>query len=124
MSKTIRTDEKLWNQIKKQIKNSNYGGEKGKWNARRSQLAVKIYKDMGGGYIGKKNPNNKLTKWTNEDWNYIDGDKKGRYLPKKVRDVLTEKQKLKENKLKRNKKGRNIPYTRETKKIMRKKNIF
>ena len=36
--------------------------------ARAMQLAVKYYKDMGGTYSGKKSSNNKLSKWSKEDW--------------------------------------------------------
>jgi hypothetical protein len=37
-------------------------------SARAMQLAVKYYKDMGGTYSGKKSSNNKLSKWSKEDW--------------------------------------------------------
>lgn len=121
---TIRTNEKLWTMIKEKIKDSNYYGIKGKWNARRSQLAVRLYKELGGKYIGKKNPNNKLTKWTKEQWGYVNDNKKGRYLPKKVRSVMTKKQKEKENKLKGNKKGQKVKYSQSVKKIMKDKKIF
>ena len=37
-------------------------------SARAMQLAVKYYKDMGGTYSGKKSSDNKLSKWSKEDW--------------------------------------------------------
>ena len=37
-------------------------------SARAMQLAVKYYKDAGGTYEGKKSKDNKLSKWTKEDW--------------------------------------------------------
>ena len=32
------------------------------------QLAVKYYKDMGGTYQDKTSSDNKLSKWSKEDW--------------------------------------------------------
>ena len=32
------------------------------------QLAVKYYKQAGGTYVGKKSKDNKLSKWSKEDW--------------------------------------------------------
>ena len=37
-------------------------------SARAMQLATKYYKDMGGTYKGKKSSNNRLSRWTKEDW--------------------------------------------------------
>lgn len=99
--KTIRTDEILWQKIKNKYHNGSKGGAAGTWNARKAQLSVLEYKSKGGGYIGKKSNNNSLVKWTKEDWGYIDGKKGNRYLPKKVREVLTVKQKNKENRAKK-----------------------
>ena len=122
MSEVKRTKPELWERIKNKWLNGNKAGIAGKWNARKAQLATIEYKQKGGGYIGPKK-NNSLTKWTNEEWGYIKGSS-GRYLPKSVRDKLTERQKAKENRIKGNKKGRNIPYTRETKKLMKQEDIF
>lgn len=124
VKKTIRTKPELWKCLVDTIKDTNHYGIKGKWNARRSQLAVRLYKQMGGGYIGKKNPKNLLTKWTKEDWNYINKDKKGRYLPKKVRDSLSDKEKKKENKLKRGNKGKRVPYGSKVQSLMKSKKIY
>jgi hypothetical protein len=85
---------------------------------------VKIYKERGGEYIGKKNPNNSLTKWSKENWQYAGSEGKSRYLPKKIIDALPKKIIETENKLKGNKLGQKIPYTNELKKIMKSKNIF
>ena len=69
----------------------------GKHSARAMQLATKLYKERGGGYSGAKSEENKLSKWTKEDW----GTKSGkpstigakatgeRYLPKKAREALS-----------------------------------
>ena len=63
------------------------------------QLATKYYKDAGGKYEGKKPSakNNKMKKWTKEDWgtrsgkNSTEGSKATgeRYLPKKKRDAMS-----------------------------------
>ena len=49
-------------------------------SARAMQLAVKYYKDAGGTYEGKKSKDNKLSKWSKEDWQtkeeYEKGEKK------------------------------------------------
>ena len=71
----------------------------GKHSARAMQLATKIYKAGGGKYEGKKPSakNNKMKKWTKEDWgtksgkNSTEGRKATgeRYLPKKKRDAMS-----------------------------------
>ena len=73
----------------------------GKHSARAMQLATKYYKDSGGGYEGKKPSaeSNKMKKWTKEDWGTKSGknstEGKGatgeRYLPKKKRDAMSDK---------------------------------
>lgn len=102
-------DPQLWKSIKEKWHNSDKGGEAGKWNARKAQLAVKEYKSRGGKYIGKKDPNNSLTLWTKEDWGYIDGKEGNRYLPKNVRENLTIKEKMIENKRKKKSTNENQP---------------
>lgn len=84
----IKTNPKLWEAAKKQAV-SKMGGH----SARAMQLAVKIYKEKGGGYRGEKSPSNALTQWTKQDW----GTKSGkpsketgeRYLPKKAIEALS-----------------------------------
>jgi hypothetical protein len=88
-----KTDPAKWERAKATAK-ARMGG---KHSARAMQLATQIYKDGGGGYKGPKSSNNKLSKWTREDW----GTKSGkpstvgegatgeRYLPKKARDALS-----------------------------------
>ena len=60
-----------------------------KFSARAMQLAVKLYKERGGGYIGEKSPDNSLTKWTEEDWGYVGEPGHSRYLPKEAREHLS-----------------------------------
>lgn len=123
MSQTsIRTKPELWEKVKKIVIKSPKGGVSGKWSARKAQLAVALYKKKGGGYKGKKSPRNSLVKWTKEDWGYINENKKskrkskskksGRYLPKKVREQLTPREKQIENRLKGTKRGKWVPYSK------------
>ena len=91
-----RDDPALWDKVKKQVTAGSKGGEKGEWSARKAQLAVAEYKKQGGGYIGKKDPHNSLHEWTEEDWGTKSGKKSGdtheRYLPKKAREALSDKE--------------------------------
>jgi len=68
-----KRDPKKWSAAKSRAK-AKMGG---KWSARAAQLAVKYYKDSGGKYKGKKPSakNNKLKKWTKQDWQWS-GDRK------------------------------------------------
>jgi hypothetical protein len=103
-----KTKPKLWKRIVASVKSGSAGGKKGTWTARKAQLAVQKYKKAGGGYRGRKSSKNSLSKWSKQDWGYITkGDsrkprkKRGRYLPKKVREGLTPSQKAYENRKKR-----------------------
>jgi hypothetical protein len=117
-----RTNQKLWEKIKKSVHKGSVGGKAGTWNARKAQLAVKKYKNLGGKYKGGKSPSNSLSKWTREKWDYIDGKKGNRYLPEKIRKSLSRAQKSAENRRKRSatKKGqRRSPYTKSVRSKMR-----
>ncbi len=97
MAKGIATkkDPKKWAAAKAKAK-ARMGG---KHSARAMQLATKYYKAAGGKYEGKKPSakNNKMKKWTKEDWgtrsgkNSTEGSKATgeRYLPKKKRDAMS-----------------------------------
>ena len=63
-----RTNQKLWERVKNEVTNGSRGGLPNQWSARKAQLAVKLYKDRGGKYIGKKSHSNSLTQWTNQNW--------------------------------------------------------
>jgi hypothetical protein len=84
-----RNNEELWEQCKIEAVN-----KMGKFSARAMQYAVKIYKERGGGYIGKKKMNNGLVKWTKENWGYTGEAGHSRYLPKKAREHLTVGEKI------------------------------
>jgi len=119
-----KANPRLWQQIKDAWMQGAKGGPAGKWNARKAQLAVQEYKRRGGTYLGRKDPGNSLRIWTREDWGYVDGDAKGRYLPKAVRDALTSAERARENARKRGKKGRNVPYSESVTRKMRQAGVI
>jgi hypothetical protein len=103
-----KTKPGLWKRIVARVKAGSKGGRPGQWSARKAQLAVSRYKKAGGGYKGKKSSSNKLSKWTKQKWGYVTkGDekkpraKRGRYLPKKVRESLSKSEKAATNRRKR-----------------------
>ena len=75
---------------------SDKGGRKGQWSARKAQLAVQRYKAAGGGYEGRKSADNHLVQWEREEWGTKSGDPSKdtgeRYLPKAVREALTDEE--------------------------------
>lgn len=94
MAKTAeKTDPALWEMVKNDVTRGGKGGRPGQWSARKAQLAVKAYKDAGGGYKGAKSADNHLVQWTREDWGTRSGgdsmDTGERYLPKAARAGLT-----------------------------------
>lgn len=121
MESTGRTNEKLWEESKTEaIKRMG-----GKFSARAMQLAGRLYRDAGGGYIGVKTQAQKdLTKWTGEDWrtksglpSKITGE---RYLSSKAIKALTAKE-YKETtraKIKGTKEGKQ--FVKQPKKIVEK----
>ncbi len=96
MASAQKSNPKLWDKIKHEFMESDKGGERGQWSARKAQLAVQEYKKRGGGYEdeGPSQKNTDLHRWTDEDWGTKSGDKSNqsgqRYLPKRVRMLLTE----------------------------------
>jgi hypothetical protein len=91
-----KSDPKLWGKVKRQVTAGDKGGHKGQWSARKAQLAVQEYKRQGGGYKGGKSKDNALERWTEEEWGTRSGRKSTdtgeRYLPKKARKALSEKE--------------------------------
>ena len=119
----IKSNPKLWEEVKKKVIRGNKGGSPGKWSARKAQLAVAEYKRLGGGYKGKKSPSNSLTKWSREKWDYVSPvgrkTKTGRYLPEKVRRMLSPSEKKRENRLKGSRRGKWVSYSPSVVKKMR-----
>ncbi len=123
-SKAVKSNPKLWERLKKSVMKGSKGGPSGKWSARKAQLLVSKYKKSGGKFKGKKSNCNSLTKWSKEQWGYVGKPKQSRYLPKKVRKMLTKREKSIENKRKGRKRGKNIPYSKSVNKKMRKAGIY
>ena len=99
MSTATKTNPALWKKAKQQAK-AKMGG---KHSARAMQLAVKIYKEKGGGYKGAKSSDNKLAKWTKQEWTTSSGkpsEGKRRYLPKKAWSALSASEKAATNRAK------------------------
>ena len=123
-----KSNPRLWESVKKKIKSGSKGGPSGKWSARKSQLAVAEYKKRGGKYIGKKSKCNSLSKWSREKWGYVKGSnpksRRGRYLPEKVRRMLTPKERKAENKRKGSKRGKGVSYSPSVNRKMRKAGIY
>ena len=69
-----KTNPSLWSRCKSEAK-SRMGG---KHSARAMQLAVKLYKQRGGGFKGPKPSakTNKMKKWTKQKWMYLSDFKK------------------------------------------------
>ena len=111
MSTATKTNPSLWKRVVASVKSGSKGGDPGEWSARKAQLAVKIYKDKGGGYKDEKSESNKLTKWTKQEWTTSSGkpsEGKRRYLPKAAWKALSSSEKAATNRAKAegNKKGK------------------
>ncbi len=85
----VRLDPLLWEYCKEEAIS-----KMGKFSARAMQYAVKLYKEKGGRYKGKKTSKNSLVKWTKEDWGYTGEPGHSRYLPKKAREHLSVGEKI------------------------------
>ena len=68
-----KRDPKKWAEAKARARKK-MGGH----SARAMQLAVKYYKQSGGTYQGKKSKNNKLSRWSKEDWQTKNEYEKGK----------------------------------------------
>ena len=111
-----RTNEKLWKKVKKEAVEK-MGGH----SARAMQYAVKLYKDRGGKYLGKKRQDNDLATWTRANWQYAPGSKsKDRYLPKDAWEKLSPSEERATRKKKKGKLGEWIPNTKKAKDAARK----
>jgi len=130
VKQVIRTDPKLWESVKKKITSGSKGGNPEQWSARKAQLAVAEYKKRGGGYTknSAKPRDTSLGKWTRQKWgtksgkNSVVGKKATgeRYLPKKARDALTDKEYKQTSRKKRKDMKKGIQYSRQPSKISRK----
>ena len=120
----LRTNPELWTRVKAEVMRGNKGGLSGQWSARKAQLAVKLYKDRGGKYIGKKSSKNSLHQWTIQNWrtksglpSLLTGE---RYLPAKVIKRLSSAEYARTTRKKREGLRRGQQFTKQPKSIMRK----
>lgn len=103
MSVAKKTDPAKWKATVARVKASSKGGDPGEWSARKAQIAVKQYKDSGGGYVGAKSSDNSLAKWTDQKWRTSDNtpsEGKKRYLPDKAWSSLSSGEKAATNRAK------------------------
>jgi hypothetical protein len=103
MSTSTKTNPGLWKRVVSSVKSGSKGGDAGEWSARKAQLAVKKYKDAGGGYKGAKSSSNSLSKWSKQEWTTSSGkpsEGKRRYLPKKAWSSLSASEKAATNRAK------------------------
>lgn len=132
-----KSNPSLWSRCKSEAK-AKMGG---KHSARAMQHAVKLYKQRGGKYKGKKPTakTNKMKKWTKQKWMYLSdykkkkkdknkaddhfandefldlNDAKGRYLPEAKWKSLTPKERTATDQ-KKKREGKNKQYVSNTKK--------
>lgn len=103
MSVAKKTDPAKWKATVARVKASSKGGDPGEWSARKAQIAVKQYKESGGGYVGAKSSDNSLAKWTDQKWRTSDNtpsEGKKRYLPDKAWSSLSSGEKAATNRAK------------------------
>ena len=123
-----KSNPTLWSKVVSSVKAGSKGGNPGQWSARKSQLAVKKYKESGGGYQGKKSESNSLKKWTDQKWRTKSGkpslETGERYLPEKAIKSLSKKEYASTTKAKREgiKKGKQ--FVSQPKKIKAKTSKF
>ena len=123
------SNPKLWETIKNKVMKMETGGTKaGQWSARKAQMAVAMYKEKGGGYTEKKDSNNSLTKWSDQNWrtksgkpSHITGE---RYLPKKAIDNLSDKEYRKTSRLKKTSMKKGKQFSKQPEKIADKTKKF
>ena len=91
-----KTDPALWEKVKNEVRAGDKGGHPGEWSARKAQFAVQEYKKRGGGYEGERGEDNHLLQWEKEEWGTKSGGESletgERYLPKKVREALSDEE--------------------------------
>ena len=91
-----KNDPELWDKVKARVTEGDKGGKPGQWSARKAQMAMAEYQREGGGYKGAKSADNHLAQWTKEEWGTKSGHESletgERYLPKKARAVLSDKE--------------------------------
>jgi len=120
----LRTKPELWSRVKAEVTRSSKGGLPGQWSARKAQLAVKLYKDRGGKYSGKKDSRNSLHQWTVQNWrtksglpSLLTGE---RYLPAKAIKHLSASEYSRTSRKKRQGLRKGEQFTKQPRSIARK----
>jgi len=120
----LRTKPELWERVKAEVTRGSKGGLPGQWSARKAQLAVKLYNDRGGKYIGKRSSRNSLHQWTVQDWRTKSGKASlvtgERYLPAKAIKHLSSAEYSRTTRKKREGLRRGEQFTKQPKSIARK----
>ena len=120
MSTATKTKPKLWEAAKAEAKRR-MGG---KHSARAMQLAVKIYKQRGGGYSGGKKKSNKLSQWSKQKWRTKSGKKSSetgeRYLPEKAIKAMSASEYARTTAAKRKGKAAGKQFVKQPKGIAKK----
>ena len=116
MSTATKRDPAKWAAAKARAK-AKMGG---KHSARAMQLAVKYYKDSGGTYSGPKKANNKLRKWSKQDWQYAGKKGESRYLPKKAVKALSPSERAATNRKKREDTAKGKQFSKQPESIANK----
>jgi len=119
------SNPRLWALVKNKIMGMETAGTKsGQWSARKAQMAVKLYKEKGGGYIGRKDPHNSLTEWSKQQWttksglpSHLTGE---RYLPKKAIEHLSSAEYKQTSRAKKNAMERGEQFSKQPEKIAEK----
>lgn len=123
-----KSNPTLWSKVVSSVKSGSKGGNPGQWSARKAQLAVKKYKESGGGYQGKKSESNSLKKWTDQKWKTKSGkpslETGERYLPEKAIKSLSKKEYASTTKAKREGLKKGKQFVAQPKKIKVKTSKF
>lgn len=103
---------------------SSKGGLPGQWSARKAQLAVALYKEEGGRYIGRRSAKNALHQWTVQDWRTKSGrpslETGERYLPAKAIKRLSSAEYARTTRKKREALRRGVQFSKQPESIARK----
>lgn len=117
----MRTREGLWRRIVEEVRRGGKGGLPGQWSARKAQLAVRRYKDAGGGYRGRRSRSNSLVRWTRQRWRTKSGRPSvvgrgasgERYLPERAIRRLSSREYAATTRAKRRSMRRGEQYSRQ-----------
>ncbi len=124
-----RTNPVLWEKIKHMVTQEEVQGtRKGQWSARKAQLAVKLYKQRGGSYRGKKSKKNSLERWQTQHWttksglpSHVTGE---RYLPSEAILHLSSSEYRRTSAAKRKSMKRGKQFSKQPRDIARKTKAY